>query len=207
MRELPFVLHLLDDFLVVDFPCLPPAHCISVLRYTFDKLGVPLSDKKTVGLLTSLEFLGIQLDSVLMQASLSAEKLEHIRSIMGTACSAVSMSKREMLSLLGHLTIAMRIIPQGRSFVSCLLDLCKTMDNLQDTLVLDVGCRSDLSFRALLCAQWNGISFFYNNEVETSATLEIYTDAALSIEFGVITVKNGSVLRGPQRSCPFQRAP
>ncbi|XP_046873720.1 LOW QUALITY PROTEIN: uncharacterized protein LOC124466092 [Hypomesus transpacificus] len=184
VRKLPFVLHLLDDFLVVDFPCSPPARCITVLRDTFDELGVPLSDEKTVGPLTSLEFLGIQLDSVLMQASLPAEKLERIRSVMGAASSAVSMSKREMLSLLGHLTFAMRIIPQGRSFVSRLLDLCKTVANLQDTLVLDVGCRSDLSFWALLCAQWNGISFFYNDEIETSAALEFYTDAALSIGFG-----------------------
>ena len=90
-----------------------------------------------------------------MQASLPAEKLECIRSVMGAFCSALSMSKREMLSLLGHLTFAMRINPQWRSFVLRLLDLCKTVDNLHDTLVLDVGCRADLSFWALLCAQWN----------------------------------------------------
>ena len=78
----------------------------------------------------------------------------------------------------------MRIIPQGRAFISRLLDLCTTVENLQDTLVLDVGCRSDLSFWALLCTKWNGISFFYNDEVETSAALEFYTDAAPSVGFG-----------------------
>ena len=99
MRKLPFVLHLLEDFLVVDFPCSPPARCISVLRDTFDELGVPLSDEKTVGPPDSLEFFGIQLDSVLMQASLPAEKLERIRSVIGATCSEVSMSKRKMLAV------------------------------------------------------------------------------------------------------------
>ena len=33
-------------------------------------------------------------------------------------------------------------------------------------------------------AGWNGISFVYNNEVETSTALEFYTDAAPSVGFG-----------------------
>ena len=68
-----------------------------------------------------------------MQASLTAEKLERVRSVMGAACRAVTMSKRKLLSLLGHLTFAMPIIPQVCTFDSRLLDLWKTVANLQDT--------------------------------------------------------------------------
>ena len=42
---------------------------------------------------------------------------------------------------------------------------------------------SDLRFWAVLCEHWNGLSFFYNDEVETSSSLAFYTDAALSLVF------------------------
>ena len=82
VHRLPFVLHLLDDFLVVDFPLSPPACCISVLRDTFGHLGVLLSTEKTVGPFTSFEFLGINLYRVAMQASLPSDKLEHICGVL-----------------------------------------------------------------------------------------------------------------------------
>lgn len=83
-NKLPFVLHLLDDFLLVDFPTAKPDRCITALKRTFESLGVPLSHEKTVGPLTSIEFLGVALDSNLMQASLP-EKLERIRQVMHEA--------------------------------------------------------------------------------------------------------------------------
>lgn len=94
------------------------------------------------------------------------------------------MSKKELLSLLGHLNFAMRIIPQGRSFISRLIDLSKTIDRLHDSIKLDLGCNSELQFWSLLCEGWNGISFFYNDEIETSVALKFFTDTAPSIGFG-----------------------
>ncbi len=183
-HKLPFVLHLLDDFLVVDFPASPPARCITVVKDVFSSLGVPLSEEKTVGPSTRIEFLGIMLDSALMQASLPREKLCRIRDILKSFSSAASVSKRDLLSLLGHLNFAMRIIPQGRSFVSRLLDLSKTVKELHETIILDPGCLSDIRFWSLFLDEWNGISFFYNDKSETSASIEFFTDAAPSVGFG-----------------------
>ncbi|XP_067088810.1 uncharacterized protein [Osmerus mordax] len=183
VHRLPFVLHLLDDFLVVDFPSSPPARCISVVKGTFEHLGVPLSEEKTQGPLTSIEFMGVQLDSLLMRASLLAEKLERLRAVLAAAAASVSLTKRDLLSLLGHLNFAMRIIPHGRSFVSRLLVMAKSVPALHDVVRLDEGCQSDLRFWAVLCEHWNGLSFFYNDEVETSSALALYTDAALSVGF------------------------
>ncbi len=182
--NLPFVLHLLDDFLVVDFPSSPPARCFSTVTNLFHDLGVPLSVEKTIGLSTRWEFLGITLDSVLIQASLPLDKLTRIREAIKSWSTAISISKRDLLSLLGHLNFAMRIIPHGRSFVSRLLDLANSVKDLKDTVVLDEGCRSDLRFWSLLCEEWNGISFFYNDFVESSDSLQLFTDAAPSVGFG-----------------------
>ena len=88
------------------------------------------------------------------------------------------VTKREMLSLLGHLNFAMRIIPQGRSFISRLLDLAHSVPKRNDLMHLNEGCRSDLKFWSFLIANWNGISFFYNDTPESSDSLEPFTDAA-----------------------------
>ncbi|XP_063059122.1 uncharacterized protein LOC134452589 [Engraulis encrasicolus] len=182
--KLPFVLHLLDDFLLIDFPSIPNSTALDTLRSVFRDVGVPLSPEKTLGPCTSLEFLGIVLDSVAMRASLPEEKLSRIRDICASLSANEIMTKRDLLSLLGHLNFAMRIIPHGRSFIARILDLAHSVPNLADPITLDQGCRSDLSFWLKLINDWNGISFFYNDFAESSPSLELYTDAAPSVGFG-----------------------
>ena len=91
-----------------------------------------------------------------------------------------------MLSLLGHLNFAMRILPQGRSFIARLLDLSKTSDELSGVLQLDEGSRSDLRFWSILCDHWNGISFFYLQKPISSVELRFFTDATPAVGFGGI---------------------
>lgn len=72
----------------------------------------------------------------------------------------------------------MRVIPQGCSFISRLLDLAKSVKTLQDVVVMDIGCKSELRFWSRLLDDWNGISFFRNDYLESSQDLKLYTDAA-----------------------------
>lgn len=130
--KLPFVLHLLDDFLI-DFPS-SQSSVLDTLKSLFSELGVPLSNEKTVGLSISLEFLSIVLDSVQMQAALPNDKLLRIRSFLESFLVDRTVSKQDMLSLLGHLNFTMRIIPQGRSFISRLLTLAHSVDSLIDLI-------------------------------------------------------------------------
>ncbi|XP_014916462.1 uncharacterized protein LOC106965081 [Poecilia latipinna] len=181
--RLPFVLHLLDDFLLID----PPSHSsrsLSELKALFNRVGIPLSEEKTVGPSKRLEFLGITLDSKEMVASLPADKLSRIREISQAHLSSTTLSKRQLLSLLGHLNFAMRIIPQGRSFISRLLDLANSVPSLCDQVVLDAGCRSDLAFWSSLLNSWNGISFFYDDVILSADSMQFFTDAAPSAGFG-----------------------
>ncbi|MBN3323077.1 PLPL2 protein, partial [Atractosteus spatula] len=47
--ELPFLVHLLNNFLTIDFPHTPPARASTTLLSVFRKLGVPLAMDKTTG--------------------------------------------------------------------------------------------------------------------------------------------------------------
>lgn len=60
---LPSVLHLLDDFLLIDSPRDNSGASLSKLKHLFHRLGVPLSEEKTSGPATSLEFLSIKHES------------------------------------------------------------------------------------------------------------------------------------------------
>ncbi|XDV36891.1 hypothetical protein PO909_006605 [Leuciscus waleckii] len=123
-------------------------------------------------------------DTVSMQASLPSEKLVRIRSFLESFSSLQTVSKRDMLSLLGHLNFAMSIIPQGRAFISRLLTLTHSVEKLSDQIHLDDGCLSDIQFWKRLLSEWNGISFFYHDIFESSIELQLFTDATPSIGFG-----------------------
>ncbi len=155
------MLHLLDDFLLIDPPGDNSGSSLLKLKQLFSQLGVPLSDEKTLGPATALEFLGITLNTVEMKASLPDEKLQRIHEISQSFTSADHISKQQLLSLLGHLNFATRVIPQGCSFISRLLELASSVPSLRDQIALDKGCQSDLKFWSSLLEKWNGISFFF----------------------------------------------
>ena len=94
----------------------------------------------------------------------------------------------------------MRVIPQGRSFISRLLDLSKSVEKLHDTVTLDEGCRTELRFWSLLLEKWNGISFFYNDNTESSLAIKLFTDAAPSMGFGGF-FNNQWLLTHGQKNC------
>ncbi|XP_053285407.1 uncharacterized protein LOC128446399 [Pleuronectes platessa] len=119
-----------------------------------------------------------------MKASLPLDKLQRIREISRTYSDVNNFTKQQLLSLLGHLNFAMRVIPQGRSFISRLLDTASSVPNLHDKISLDEGCRSDLRFWSHLLDHWNGVTFFHDDLVNSSDSLQLFTDAAPSVGFG-----------------------
>ncbi|XP_061574443.1 uncharacterized protein LOC133441046 [Cololabis saira] len=165
-------------------PSSPPASGLVTLTSVFSELGVPLSAEKTEGPSTSLEFLGITLDTDLFQASLPTEKLNRISLLISNFLLAPGCTKRQLLSLLGHLNFAMRIIPQGRAFISHLLSIASAVPSLLSPISLDNSSRAELRLWLNLLATWNGITFFYDDQLAHPHDINLYTDAAPSIGFG-----------------------
>ncbi|XP_013863390.1 uncharacterized protein LOC106517215 [Austrofundulus limnaeus] len=182
--RLPYVLHLLDDFLIITPTTSSPCSGLCALTHAFSDLGVPLSEEKTIGPLTSLEFLGITLDSSSFQASLPPEKVHRITLILSNFMLIDSCTKHQLLSLLGHLNYAMHIIPQGKSFISHLLSTAASVPSLHGHLTLGDACRMEIKLWHHFLSSWNGISFFYNDFISHPDDIQLYTDATPSIGFG-----------------------
>lgn len=112
-----------------------------------------------MGPITLSEFLGIKLDSRYKKVKLPQEKLLRIREIIKSFWAVVAISKRDLLSLLGHVNVAMRIIPHGRSFMFGLLDLSKSVSKLPNQVELDKRCQSE--FRFWSCFWTTGVEFLF----------------------------------------------
>ena len=111
-------LHYLDDFLLVG----PPAsnQCdrnLKEVKSTCDWLGIPLAIEKVAGPTTTLTFLGITLDTVQMEARLPPEKLDRARKTIASWLSKKKATKRAILSLVGTLQHATKIVQPGRTFL------------------------------------------------------------------------------------------
>ncbi len=78
----------------------------------------------------------------------------------------------------------MRIIPQGRPFISHLLVLASSAHALEDLISLCQECRDELRLWTMFLKQWNGLSLFHNNLVSSPIDINLFTDAAPSIGFG-----------------------
>ena len=177
------ILALLDDFLTISVLHEDGLRCMSLLTMIFRRLGLPLSPHKTMGPYQCIEYLGIILDTILMEARLPQDKVQRIADIIGSVSNRRKITKRQLLSLLGHLTFAMRIIQPGRSFVSYLLGLAHSVKELHHRIQLTKDCRLELSMWENFLRSWNCVSFFIQDRVQ-APDMELYTDAAASLGYG-----------------------
>nr|XP_006822332.1 PREDICTED: uncharacterized protein LOC102808029 [Saccoglossus kowalevskii] len=151
---------------------------MAVLTLIFRRLGIPIAPHKTVGPTTVLEYLGIELDTVRMQARLPQDKLSRIHELLKTFLSRKSCTKRELLSLLGHLNFACRVVIPGRTFISRLIELSKGVKKLHHHISISSESRKDLHMWQYFLSGWNGVSMFLDAHPTSASDMQLYTDAS-----------------------------
>ena len=172
-------LHYLDDFLLVG----PPAssQCsrhLEEVKSTCKRLGIPLAIKKVVGPSTRLTFLGITLDSFQMEACLPPEKLNRIPETVALWLPKRKATKRAVLSLVGTLQHATKIIRPGRTFLRRMYTTASKVCELHYYTRLDREFRSDLHWWDVFLCNWNGLSFMRYVNAATEHNYTIQTDAS-----------------------------
>ena len=109
-----FLIKYLDDFFLVALPnsdvC---SNKLSTCKAICAELGVPLAEEKTLGPLTVITFLGIELDSVKFEARSPVPKLVKAKSAVNKFLSLKSATKRQLLSLIGYLQHCCKVIAQA----------------------------------------------------------------------------------------------
>ena len=134
------VLHYLDDFLTIGPQDSPScASNLQRIKDTCSLLGIPLALEKVEGPSQSLTFLGISLDTQLMLAHLPDEKLSRIRNQVSAWLSRRKATKRDILSLVGLLLHATKVVTPGRTFVSRMYRLAARLKKLSHFSVSQVA--------------------------------------------------------------------
>ena len=66
-----------------------------------------------------------------------------------------SESKRDLLSLIGHLSFAAMVVPPGRTFIRQLLDLSCTVSGLSASLTITNEAHCDIQWWLTFASTWN----------------------------------------------------
>ena len=139
------LLHYLNDYLTIG----PPnSHScqrnLSLLVEVCTMLGIPLTLDKVVGPSTALEFLGIVLDTERMEARLPRDKLSRIQTAIVEWLNKRSTTKWEILSLVGVLQHAAKVVRTGRTFICCMYSVAVKVQELDYFTRLNKEFKSDL---------------------------------------------------------------
>ena len=172
------ILHYLDNFLTLGSPgTLMCPHNLQVIQGVRHQLGVLLALEKVEGPSKSLTFLGILLDTENMEARLPHDKLQCIRAQIATWLGRQKAKKREILSLVGLLQHATKVVKPGRTFIARMYKAAAKLKELHHVTRLTKEFKSDLQWWNLFAATWNGVSSIVETFRQDSV-LCIQTDAS-----------------------------
>ena len=184
-RGIAHIHHYLDDFFIAGTPhthqC---SQHLATVTSLCEFLNIPLAEDKREGPTTQLEYLGILLDSDALEARLPSDKLHDIRASLQQWLDRIQCTKHELLSLIGTLSFAAKVVPAGRTFLRRMIDLSTTATQPTAPITLDEGFRLDIRWWKAFTTPWSGRSFFLLPDWTPAPDLDLFTDSSGSIGFG-----------------------
>jgi hypothetical protein len=177
------VIHYVDDFLFIVEPgkMEEAQRMLAGAIALCAELGLPLAAEKTEGPVTCLTFLGIELDTIKLEARLPEQRLSELRRLMVEWGQRSLASIRDLQSIAGLLNFAAQVIRPGRfwlsSFYKQIALLLRT--KVQPTLPCKIprAVSADVSHWKTLLHEWNGVSVLYDASWLLSDRIELFTDA------------------------------
>ena len=147
-------------------------------------LGVPLALEKVEGPVTTLKFLGIIIDTVRMEARLLIDILDRLRSLVVEWLPKTKATKREILSLVGLLQHAAKVVHPGRIFVKYMYNVAAKVCELDYYVCLNRDFKSDLCWWHVFRGEWNGVSLLKIADCPPPPDCIIQTDASSTWGYG-----------------------
>ncbi len=172
--------HYLDDFIFMEDSEEKCRYDLEVFQVVCKRLGVVLSPEKTEGPKTSICFLGILLDSEQMSAKIPHDKLVKYRDMLKVFMDSEVVTQAQVKSLVGCLNWCTSIVTTGRAFLRRLLDLALGDHVPTKIIALDSEVKRDIRLWLYFLNAFNGRVFLDFMPIETSETLEFYTDASFA---------------------------
>ena len=192
-----FLLHYLDDFLILNPSEEGCSQDMESMKNFCKLLGVPLNEKKIFGPSRVLVYLGIEINTVTMTVRLPDDKLWELKALLLEWKRKKKCTKRSLLSLIGKLAFAARIVKPGRLFLRRLIDLSTKVDGLNKYITLNAEARADIAWWLDFIPTWSGSAFIQHSPV-TADSLSLYSDAS-GIGFGAYFDTHWFAIPWPQQ--------
>ena len=197
------LIHYLDDFLLAGPPGQPTcSESTETMLRVCEKLGIPVALDKLEGPATTITFLGITIDTTLQQLRLPPDKLQEMTLLIKSWLGKHKTTKRDLLSLIGKLSFAAKVVPSGRLFLRRLIELSTTVSKLHHHIHLNVEAREDIIWWNRFFPSWNGVSIFLDPNWKDTEAITLFTDASGTLGYGNF---NGAWFRGDW--LPHQKPP
>ena len=172
------IIHYLDDFLTAGPPHTDTcAHNMSLMANLCSRVNAPLKHEKTEGPSTTIT-LGIQLDSTTMTASITTDRKKELLASLQHLARAHTCTKRSLLSLIGKLAFACKVVPPGRIFLRHLIDLGTTVTRLHHHVTLNGEAKADFNWWITFLPTWPGTSLLLQSHWSLAPDMELATDAS-----------------------------
>ena len=149
----------IDDFITVGTPL--TSECERnprVMHEICTEVGLPYEPEKDEGPASTITFLGIEIDSTALELRLPTDKLGRLRTELGQWRGRKGCKKRELLSLIGSLSHACKVVRAGRSFLRRLIDLSTIAKHINHFIRINREARLDIEWWFQFCEQWNGVA-------------------------------------------------
>ena len=177
MFYLKNLLHYLDDFFTAERLASMCQNNLDIIQKLFAQLGVPLAPDKLVGPCQVITYLGIEIDSVNGIVRLPEEKYNDLITSLRSWKDRKKCQKKDLLSLIGSLSFACKVVKCGRMFLRRLIDLSTTVSKLSYHISINSEARKDIQWWLEFLPTWNGVALF-QEEIVSTDDLELYTDAS-----------------------------
>ena len=149
-------------------------HLISLCK----GLGIPLATDKPEGPATSLSFLGIILDTCYMEIRLPTGKLSRTQEMIKAWLPRKKAMKRQILSLVGTLQHATKVVRPGKTFVSRMYLTATKLKKLHFITRLNKAFRSDLFWWHIFLQSWKSFNILRHPTLLTTPDFVAQTDAS-----------------------------
>ena len=115
--------HYQDNFLKVAYQSRSSAQCqLYIILEVFHYFGITIAEEKIEGPNQILIFLGIELDTLCLEACLPDDKLAELKQHLSNLLQSGHTTAGSLDKFLGKLSFALRVVVPGCTFTCCLWD-------------------------------------------------------------------------------------
>ncbi len=173
------IVKVLNDFLFGEIPKAQYRKNLYTFLAVAEYFGISIAmDKTTIDPATSNIFLGLCLDTKAMIARLPKAKIVIYGDQIQAALLHQSVKISELRNITGRLQFPTAVIPSGRPFLRCLIDLVSPHDKPYWHIKLHAGARQDLATWHWFMQSYNDISIIHQPSIVESTAINLYSDVS-----------------------------